>query len=179
MLKPSNDSPRRLRALLHCSLGVLLGLAIPLTAGWWRPSSRVERVVAPTVESNPLPAVSRSVVLGPVTAQLGEDDKETLRRLIRDELKSGQAVAPAREEQPRDLDGVIKDLPPEQLTSYRRAQQLVDEAASTKSWRQDDGRQLRSSLAGLPVPLYEHVTLALIDAVNNGQIHFEGNGPLF
>ena len=181
MLKQSNDSPGRLRGILLCCLGVLLGLAIPLMGGWRRPSSGVEPVASPspTLQSNPLPAVPRAVVLGPVTTQLGEDDKETLRRLIRDELKSGQAVAPAREEPPRDLDGVVKDLPPEQLTSYRRAQQLVDEAANSKVWREDDKRQLRSSLVGLPQPLHEHVVLALINAVNEGQIHFEGNGPLF
>jgi hypothetical protein len=179
MLKQSNDSPSRLRVILLCCMGLLVGVTIPLAAGWRRPSSRVEPVAAPTVESRPLPALPRSVVLGPVTAQLGEDDKESLRRLMRDEIKSGQAVAPAREEQPRDPDTVIKSLPPEQLTSYRRAQQLVDEAASTKLWREDDRRQLRSTLAGLPQPLHEQVVLALINAVNEGQIHFEGTGPLF
>src|SRR6266404_8222301 len=128
MLNQSNDSPSRLRGILLCCLGMLVGLAIPLAAGWWRPSSRVEALAAPTVETTPLPVVSRSMVLGPVTAQLGEDDKESLRRLIREEIKSGQAVAPAREEQPRDPETILKDLPPGQLASYRRAQQLVDQA---------------------------------------------------
>jgi hypothetical protein len=178
MLKQSNDSHGRLRGILLCCLGALLGLAIPLMGGWRRPSPKVVPVAAPTVEFNPLAAAPRSVVLGPVTAQLGEDDKESLRRLMRDEIKSGQAVAPAREEQ-RDRETILKDLPPEQLTSYRRAQQLVDEAASSKVWREDDRRQLRSSLAGLPLALNEHLVLALINAVNEGQISFEGNGPLF
>jgi hypothetical protein len=180
MIKQANSSSGRLRGILLCCLGALMGLAIPVIGGWRRPQAEVAQAASPTLNSDPLSAPPRSVVLGPVTAQLGEDDKETLRRLIREELKSGQAAAaPVREEAPADPDAALKDLSSGQMTSYHRAQQLVDTAASSKRWREEDRQELRSTLAGLPGPLHKQVVVVLIDAVNKGQISWEGEGALF
>ena len=150
-----------------------------LAYGSKHPSGKADAPAAAAAESDLPRGIPQTVVLSPLTARLGEDDKEALRSLIREELRAAQASASTGEAGTRDPETLAKELPEAELASYSRAHSMVEQALHGRSWREADREELRPLLAGLPQELFQQIVLPLIAAANKGEVHWDGRGPLF
>jgi hypothetical protein len=115
--------------ILGCGLGLAVGVAGMWVYGAGRAPRTTKTVSAATSEVSRSESAPRTVILGPVKAELGEDEKAALRALIREELEAGRTPARGVEEAGApDPDTLLRDLPPAQLKTYDVARSLVDQA---------------------------------------------------
>ncbi len=150
----------------------------------------MSRSVRPATSTEPLhegavaapAAPPQTVVVGPTTARLGEDDKMALRALIREELGAERAAAAASSDAgpAASADPAQQwQLSPGGIQAFDHARAKVDAGLARGAWTEDDRAQLRASLATLPAGARAEVVRPLIVAVNEGKVHFAGHGPLF
>jgi hypothetical protein len=154
------------------ALGLGAGMLLPRGRG--ASPSRGEVAAAPASAVSP-PATS-VVVMGPTRARLDDDDRAALRAMIRDELAAQNAAArpaPSAEARPEPT------LSNEQLKAYDAARAEVDQGLAAGVWTEDDRRQLRAKLAGLPGDTSVEVVRPLLIAMNGGKLRFEGRGSVF
>jgi hypothetical protein len=107
-------------------------------------------------EPSPPPALPPIVAVS-ATARLGDEDREALRALIREELRAGRAEAaaggpagPATSASAAASQSVLASLPPESAAAYQRAQTLVDDGIARGTWSEADRAGLQAELAPLP-----------------------------
>jgi hypothetical protein len=159
------------------ALGLGAGIAVSRTAS---PTPSGDALRAGAVAAPAAP--SQTIVVGPATARLGEDDKAALRALIREELGAERAAAAARADAAPSTSADPAQqwqLSPEGLQAFDRARSRVDDGLARGAWTEDDRAELRASLAGLPTEARAELVRPLINAVNEGKVHFAGHGPLF
>jgi len=162
-------------------LGAAAGAAVMWGAGGVRSPHEEPRVAPSVASSSDAPApLPRQFVYSPVTASLGDDDKAALRALIREELKAARPDSPAKPDASQESpEEALSRLPRDGRTAYDEAQGMVGTAVQRGSWTNEDRSELRQRLAQLPVPMRLELVSPLIVAVNKGEVHFEGRGPLF
>jgi hypothetical protein len=168
------------------SWGIAVGTALGVAVTWAALGGRARpaRAASSPDAIEPPPACGGAgrpqIVLSPVTARLGEDDRVALRALIREELQAVRAsqTSPAGDAAPPDPETTVQALEPNARSAYDAANVLVEAALRTRSWTERDKRKLEKQLVGLPHDLYGRIVGPLIVAVNRGDVRFEGRGPL-
>jgi len=165
--------------------GGLFGLAVGVAAAWLFMSRRPAPPRPPRTQAaaEAPAATAPQIVLGAVTARLGEDERESLRALIRRELQATVARAeaqPGASENNAAVPNEMRDrLPSGARSAYDEATATVDESIRSRTWTEKDRQRLRQQMADLPAEARQAVLTPLILAVNAGDVHFEGRGPLF
>jgi hypothetical protein len=163
----------------------IFGLAVG-AAGAWSLASRAplpqkQTSVPPTAEAATAPPAPQ-IVFSSVTTRLGADERESLRALIREELRTRPTaeVQPGADTGNPADPGTARDrLALNVRPVYDEATAIVDESVRTRTWTEADRQRLRERSAELPADARMAILAPLITAVNAGEVHFEGRGPLF
>jgi hypothetical protein len=148
-------------------------------------------LVSRAVSARPAPAATLSrgadeatgesrnvVVVGSATAHLADEDRLALRALVRDELAAARAKNEPKQTvpDPKPADAPLSDA---QIHAYDGARALVDDGIAHRAWTSEDRVHLRAAVASLPAERAVEVLRPLIVAVNQGQVRWDGPGPLF
>ena len=141
------------------------------------------RVPSPSknLEAQPEPPpVVREVMAVPTSVKWSPEDRESLRALIRDEVRAARAHEPQPDPgasaAPKDA---LSALAPEAVDAYDRARSRIADAIQRQSWSEADRAKFREDAASLPQDVTMDLTKQLIVAVNTGKVHYEARGPLF
>ena len=146
-------------------LGVALGSLLPRFFG--QPS---------------MPATaSKAAEAQAITVRLNDEDKNGLRALVREELAQTLGAARAgASTSPSDAGSASAPSPsPAAAEAYKAARATIDKQITHGSWTDADRTQLRAILPALSSDARIEVIRPLLIAMNEGKVHFAGNGPPF
>jgi hypothetical protein len=171
---------------------ILVGVAAGASAALARGHATPRRAGIPAENAGPAagaPEARNVVIAGPTTARLADDDRAALRALIRDELA---ATAGRSAAQPVDgagaggaraaSNGELSNESPlsgRDLKTYDRVRAAVDDGVARGVWTEENRAQVHADIRTLPAERAMEVVRPLLVALNQGQLHFEGSGPLF
>jgi len=186
------------KCLSMMAIGVALGVG---TLSWLTPAAtpqvthantetrydqqfaRLEQAVTAlthTVEQSGSPGLRPQLTCA--TAQtFTEETRQSLTKVIREELRQGLAQWTPESQQARAEAIANAQLhnTPENRAAYQSASAVVHAAVSAKRWTEDDAHTLREALGQLTKEQHQELMELLLPAINRGEVAVETPGSLF
>jgi len=137
------------------------------------------RATAAAAAATDTPPSREVVAFVPTRARLDDEEKQTLRTIVREELAAERAAASASPSaKPATAADATWQLSSDAMKVYDDVRVRVDDAIARRTWSNEDRAALRPQLAQLPPEARIEAMRPLLIAVNQGKVNFTGHGPL-